>query len=186
MCLSNISERKIATEDIVCYKRVVKVIDGFLTKRYTGKCTVTINNTTMDAVLVHMDDSYVFLQNTYLGGMYNQTLELRKKHKMFYSWILDHHVSSVIVHGKEIYSKNGYFTYYRYSKVILGKTYKSRLVETENTIEEGLHSHAVKTEDSNVKCIIPKGAIYYTGVFGGTPGYASNKLKYIEIINEVK
>ena len=34
------------------------------------------------------------------------------------------------------------------------------------------------------KCIIPKGAEYYEGYFCGRKAYASNKLKYTEIVTK--
>lgn len=88
--------------------------------------------------------------------------------------------------------KGGYETPYRYLEVTIGETYKSTLRRTEcNEIEEGLHSFAnyedTKRKADNfscvvAKCVIPRGSWYYKGEFSGYKSYASNQLKYVEII----
>lgn len=77
-------------------------------------------------------------------------------------------------------------TYYREADVEVGKTYTSELVQVKNTIETGLHSYEkipFAIYSIVVKCIIPKGSKYYVGIFGNNVSYASDTLKYVEIIS---
>lgn len=90
--------------------------------------------------------------------------------------------------------KGRYVTPYQDFRVSIGKTYESKIRKTSfNEIEEGLHSFA-NYEDCKgkantfyncvvVKCIIPKGSWYYIGKFSNYKSYSSNRLKYVEIIN---
>ena len=41
---------------------------------------------------------------------------------------------------------------------------------------------AKSIEYNIVQCIIPKGSKYYEGTFGGYEGYASNKIKYVKLV----
>lgn len=82
-------------------------------------------------------------------------------------------------------------TYYRDVPIKLGKQYRSKLVYDYGEVEIGLHSLSSKEEARRlfnhaivVKCIIPKGSRYYVGTFGSSRSYASNKIKYLEIIKE--
>lgn len=105
-----------------------------------------------------------------------------------------------------------YNTPFQDARVEIGKTYRSQLrkvVNTTHKIEEGIHS-CVSYEDAQktcrllgtlsyyaiAKCIIPKGSKFYVGYFGPSNvvhrdnehnitilnSYASNKLKYVEIV----
>ena len=73
----------------------------------------------------------------------------------------------------------------------IGKTYNSDLhyIDNDNIVTRGLHSFAVLSDAFNngygyiVRCIIPKGAEYYTGMFGDAQAYASDMLKYDCIID---
>lgn len=93
---------------------------------------------------------------------------------------------------------NEYFTRYRDFHIEIGKTYLSELnaFRDDNKdfdydiVEEGLHSycnersaHASFNNYFKVKCTIPKGSLYYKGLFSECESYASNCLRYDEIIN---
>jgi len=101
-----------------------------------------------------------------------------------------------------------YCTPYIKDKVIIGNTYKSKLKHeryARTDIEIGLHSFLTQVVASHyasiiyvadydwyghakiaiAKCIIPKGAKYYTGYFNGYDSYASNELTYLEIVEDL-
>lgn len=81
---------------------------------------------------------------------------------------------------------------------ILGYTYHERRFKKPHhgTINEGFHAYTAKPETLKkrfaarlatgfvlVKCIIPKGALYFTGTNNGhTKGICSNKIKLVEIV----
>lgn len=94
-----------------------------------------------------------------------------------------------------------YRTFYRGNKIEIGKTYNSSLkkytdVWKRSIVEKGLHSFFTKTDVFDlykktrksstpmfvVKCIIPKGSLYYAGTFGKSRSYASNRIIYKEIV----
>ncbi len=109
--------------------------------------------------------------------------------------------------------KHVYYTAYMALPIYMHQTYKEDLgsmkkdgdEESYRIIEEGFHSlvhfsaaknelSALKNlynliaEDENYhfvisKCIIPAGAKYYKGLYGGDESYVSNTIKYIEIVN---
>ena len=86
-------------------------------------------------------------------------------------------------------------TPYREVKVEIGETYKSNLIKVNGiqpVVNIGIHSFARKRAakkdyinygdgDIIIKCIIPAGSTYYTGMFLGKKSYASDTLKYVEI-----
>lgn len=99
-----------------------------------------------------------------------------------------------------------YETPYRNYPIEIGETYESRLILDEGynfpKIEIGLHSFkSLKFCKKNIatlkflipfneneyfiaECIIPKGGEYYEGKFNVFPNcYASNKIKYVKIID---
>jgi hypothetical protein len=97
-----------------------------------------------------------------------------------------------------------YYTFFRNTKIILGKTYKTKIEIVDNSINKGLHSFinlndAIKFIYVNGGCIInaiiPIGSIYYTGDFGFydyksstsilpeykfLKSFASNKITYLD------
>ena len=90
-------------------------------------------------------------------------------------------------------------TPYQNSPIKIGEIYQSNIINKNCKIEIGIHSFE-NIEDIlrwvnrcylsiylerllKVKCIIPKGAKYYKGMFLEFNSYASNELKYIEIID---
>ena len=98
-----------------------------------------------------------------------------------------------------INSDGDLLTPFRYAKIKIGEQYRSRLRKynlwIDARIEDGLHSvssvesarnidHycALEGKEVIVECIIPKFSIYYKGMFNDFISYASNKLKYIEIV----
>lgn len=96
-----------------------------------------------------------------------------------------------------INSDGDLLTPFRYAKIKIGEQYRSRLRKCnlwiDARIEDGLHSvssvesarnidHYLEEKQVIVECIIPKFSIYYKGMFCDLIAYASNKLKYIEIV----
>lgn len=98
-----------------------------------------------------------------------------------------------------ITSDGDLFTPFRYAKIKIGEQYRSRLrkynLGIDVEIEDGLHSvasvesarnidhyYSLEEKEVIVECIIPKFSIYYKGMFNDFISYASNKLKYIEIV----
>ena len=95
---------------------------------------------------------------------------------------------------------NEYFSVFRYSNIKIGETYTADMqVPTKGglctEVHEAVHSFKHKKDAINtfknelkfdfykiVKCIIPKDAEYYSGVFCDKPFIASSKLKYVKII----
>lgn len=92
-----------------------------------------------------------------------------------------------------------YTTPYKHVPILIGETYTSRLKKDGGFFEkahihEGLHSFKHKSDAQYyaslffdhvvAECIIPAGSTYYIGEFGGISSYASDKLKYIKIIED--
>jgi hypothetical protein len=120
-----------------------------------------------------------------------------------YSWSIDGNVKSIKVDGVEII-KDGcvldnaeilaILTPYRDVEIKIGETYKSKLIKYYSLIDEGIHSFEnledakfLVSFDKNrfvAKCIIPKGSEYYVGKYDGYVSYASDTLKYVEILTK--
>ena len=108
----------------------------------------------------------------------------------------------------------GYVTPYQRAKIKIGKIYKSSIEKKERMgvgedgwmrgwveiINKALHSFLNKEDAKEhyldiwggrgewsviVKCKIPKGATYYKGTFDDLESIASNKLKYVEIVEQI-
>lgn len=187
MCLdlNENTKLKIATKDIICYKRIKLFPTTSLTnwnlyhgKEFTGdiagiKCSGVINSAPNCLTYFNTD-------NSRLG-----------------EHVLDYLVNSIIVDGKElVYS--ALHTPYQRTRIEIGNTYYSQLIREVSGSEQykwyevkiGLHSFKYKKAAINdgegliVKCIIPKGATYYVGEFGNDISYASDTLKYVEIIKK--
>ncbi len=188
MCLEKISEKRIAEEDIIVYK--VLVLNKVLRGPYVvsgNNCVAVISDKKVFGKISIDKDGKTFIchnHRNYKGGG-----EAENMFGFNYSWFVDGYVQSVEVnHVKVIITE--FSTLYRRFPVEIEKTYESdlRIIDS-SRIEEGLHSFKHRPanyyKDSNtifVKCIIPKGAIYYKGIFDGHISYASNKLTYLEII----
>ena len=189
MCLTlnKYAKRLIAQEDIICYKILKPDFSKYDGKGFTGvikgvKCKGHIR----------IENNRVFLCTNRKPLHGAKALD---KLGYKYSWIFDHYVKSIIVDEVDLMipNKNTTFTTpFQAAKVKIGETYESGLILEEyiawNEIEIGLHSFAnykgIRRLKCNiiVKCIIPKGSEYFIGLFDGKTSYASNKLKYIEII----
>ena len=95
----------------------------------------------------------------------------------------------VIIENEEILSS------YKNFKYTFNELFEEELMKKSNgDISKGFHSFKTKKDakwestlwgdDSNevvVKCIIPKGAKYYEGLFGKDKAYASNSIKLIKL-----
>ena len=102
--------------------------------------------------------------------------------------------------------RKAYLTPFQHAKIIIGRTYTSALdVQKKkggNIVGVGLYSFRNKRDVFDnaridkmirhqhtfhvVRCIIPKGSLYYTGIFDdSTPSYVSNTLTYEEIIKSI-
>ena len=92
---------------------------------------------------------------------------------------------------------NELYTFYQQAKIKIGNTYRSKFtIDCFGEIEKGLHSlttleiakefiydKTLTRITHIVKCIIPKGSKYYLGHFCvNNDSYASNRLKYVEIV----
>jgi len=105
----------------------------------------------------------------------------------------------------DVETPNNYTTPYRYLPIEIGETYDSVLDELNVVglnvdgfyiINLGLHSLTNKADCTKfakhftnqrnnqcvVKCIIPKGSLYYKGAFEGYNGFVSNRITYVKII----
>lgn len=192
MCLDRISERKVATEDIVCYKFIkeqmilkknkVKHGDSFTGKIKGINCRGKISISELGRVY--------FCTNDYiLDG-----IDADDKFEYDYSWAMDHDVEEIRVNGKNVL-KLGYATPYMYAVAEIGAVYYSEITVKGNEIHEALHSFkyvsdAAISRDAYlnspimrlVECVIPKGSVYYEGTFATYQGYASDTLKYVKLV----
>jgi len=188
MCLSNISKRKIATEDIVCYKRLVIGNLDLSTVKHGDSFTGVINNTQCEGKISISNKGTYFCTNDYnLDG--NHTDD---KLGYNYSWLYDMCVQSITINGKELL-KGRYETPYKHFSITIGNTYTSELEDEQEEINVGLHSFITLEDAKNdssestdvfCKCIIPKDSEYYEGTFGDAKSYASNKLTYVELVKD--
>ena len=97
--------------------------------------------------------------------------------------------------------EENYITPYMKANVMIPSTVTSKIDKCFDEIEEGIHSFLYKKDAKEasekffrvsgyiksvtlVKCIIPFGSMYYKGQHTGRISLASNKLKYIEIVND--
>jgi len=186
MCLENISEKKIAKRNIKCYKWLKKVFDLTTLANAHGKLfKAKIREKEVEGVIsISSSGGIYFCQNHHDGA------DAFDKFGYEYSWAMDSNVSNIAVEGIEV--PFTLITPYQEIPVEIGKTYLSEVEVTNSIIGEGLHSFydledAIDDADDNwviVECIIPKGSTYYSGTFIGWKSYASNELKYEEIVRE--
>lgn len=199
MCLELKSNAKLMTamKDMVVYKAVNKtkikssnlVNDG---DTFDGdikgeKCSGKIHKT-------KFGELYFCTNNPQLDGK-----DSPEKFGFRYSWVLSCLVESIIVNDKEVIGSeirvDVLCTPYQRVFIEIGETYTSELIITSNGVNDGLHSFlnlksAIKIfrNDSDclfVKCIIPSGSHYYKGVYNGFVSYASDTLKYVEVVEKV-
>jgi hypothetical protein len=199
MCLELKNGRakpKIAKNDIVVYKFLQvsrKLNPEFHRKEFTG----VIKNFIVKGKISTIDKrTFLCTDEIHLDGTYTED-KLGYK----YSWLIDRHVKSIKVDGVEVI-KDGYLldnakvlsfsTPYRNVEIKIGEIYKSKLIKYDSLIDEGIHSFK-NLKDANyfasfdekrivAKCIIPKGSEYYVGKYGDYVSYASDTLKYAEIL----
>jgi hypothetical protein len=197
MCLELKNESvkaKIAKNDIVVYKflKVRKLKPEFHGKEFTG----VIDDFTVNGKISIVKDVFFCTDEIQLNGF-----KADDKLGYKYSWAIDKNVKSIEVDGVEII-KNGFvldsfkdstiLTPFQNVEIEIGETYKSKLIRNGLSIEDGIHSvKSLKVakrltslyETTFVaKCIIPKGSEYYIGNFNGYVSYASDTLKYVEIL----
>lgn len=185
MCLQLTDlERKVAEEDIVCYKQIEPLNSIKFDSTLHGKeCIAVINRTEVEGK-ISIDNGKLYICHNSINA---EGQEPTNKFKYKYAWVFDSSVESVIIDGKE-YIITRYETPYYKAKVKIRSTYKSKLDEPNEygEVEKGLHSYRnIPTKyfgRVTVKCIIPKGSEYYVGEFFNRLSYASNKLKYIKLI----
>jgi len=201
MCLklhSDITLPLIAKEDITVYKHLESFIEKVLNiddlsslhgKEFKG---IIYNNDCGGIISVANKNLYLCTNDSMLDGNY-----CGEKFGYSFSWQLDCEVSSVTVNNVELMtSKKVLRTPFREFEVEIGESYTSEIQRCENTIEKGLHSFKDLSDTINfsegfrtsgipviVKCVIPKGSLYYEGTFKNCVSYASDYLKYVEIIH---
>lgn len=181
MCLENCSKRLRATEDIVCYKRLLISYTIDLKKVHGKPFVCTIKDIpVVGEISVNIEGRiYLCHDNPRFDGA---TAPNKFDHR--YSWVMDFNVKDLVIDGEPMLP--GYETPYKHAQVKLGETYTSKLKYFDGEVEEGLHSFVHQRDARNdgggdiIECIIPKGSMYYKGTFGGDSAYASNKLTYVK------
>jgi hypothetical protein len=185
---------KIAKKDIVVYKflDVRKLKPEFHGKEFTG----VIKSFIVNGKISIGETTFFCTDEMHLNGFkYDDKLGYK------YSWAIDKNVKSIKVDGAEIikdgcvldsFKNSTILTHYQNVEIKIGETYKSKLIKNDLLIDEGIHSFK-NLKDTNyfaiknkivVKCIIPKGSEYYIGEYDGYVSYASDTLKYVEILTE--
>jgi hypothetical protein len=200
MCLELKNGRvkpKIAKKDIVVYKFLKdgkKLKPEFHGKEFTG----VIKGFTVKGKISIGRDIFFCTDEIQLDGA-----KADDKFGYKYSWLIDSRVKSIEVDGVEII-KDGcvlnnakvltFLTPIQDVEIEIGETYKSKLIKNGLLVEEGIHSFK-NLEDVNyfasfdknsfvVKCIMPKGSEYYVGKYGDHVSYASDTLKYVEVLTK--
>lgn len=191
MCLNNPKGPFIAEEDVVCYKRLSRKLsfselNNIIKEKNTPiKAEAIINGIFVSGAIVKNNNYFYFLQNNYRGSSPDNYVI---PEEYDFSWLIDRCISKIIIDNKEL--KCDYITPY-YSMIIeFGILYESEIEFEGNDVEKALHSFVNLNEccfekENNeiiVKCIIPKGSTYYIGEWNSHHSYASNQLKYLEII----
>jgi len=180
MCLNLENEHvqsKVAEHDIIVYKRLVEVMSpklGNHGKNFTG----IIIGKKVSGKISELDGKVVFcIDDAVFEGTYFKTI----------FWAFDWNCEEILVDGTTpLELITHYETPYRWFKVEIGETYTAKLRKDGPQIHEGIHSFATYKGARRdgpgvvVKCIIPKGAKYYTGLFGGEVSHASDCIKYVK------
>lgn len=191
MCLvlKENAKEKIAEEDIICFKwlREVMGLSEDIRELDGEKFSGIINYIRCEGHVSVEDKVYFCTDCKDSDG-----LNCKDKKGHLYSWRYDIKVKSIIVKGKEYIRCNELITPYRRVPINIGEKYHSKIKKFQNRIHVALHSFKYLKdakvdciglyEEKYVKCIIPKGAVYYEGVFNGAESYASNELVYLEIV----
>jgi hypothetical protein len=189
---------KIAENDIIVYKFLKngrKLNPNFHGKEFTG----VIDSSIVEGKISIDKRTFFCTNDDFFDGICaNDKLGYK------YSWLIDSRVKSIEVDGVEIIINGrvlnnakvlAILTPFQDVEIEIGETYKSKLIKYGSSIEEGIHSFE-NLEDAKrlssfdedrivVKCIIPKGSEYYVGEYNnGYISYASDTLKYVEILTE--
>jgi hypothetical protein len=198
MCLELKNESvkpQIAENDIVVYKLLKdgeKLNPEFHGKEFTG----VIKSFTVKGK-ISIDKTTFFCTNEInLDGAH-----AKNKFGYKYSWAIDRYVKSIKVDDVEIikdgcvldsFKNSIILTPFQDVEIEIGEIYKSKLIKYDSLIEDGIHSFknlkdtnyfAIEVKNRFVaKCIIPKGSEYYIGNFNGYVSYASDTLKYVEVL----
>lgn len=195
MCLHVRNKKlKTAEEDIIVYKRLVEIITIEELKKCHGKPFNGVIYGTKCEGKISIDDSrsYICTDLSDLDG-----LSCEEKFGYKYSWNIGGHLGNGFSFLK--FELNIDFndvnvqiaTPYQGSIINIGETYSSELkLENDSNVNIGLHSFAEleSAKDDGcgdgifAKCIIPKGAHYYEGIFCNRKSYASDRLTYVELI----
>ena len=191
MCLQRISERKVATEDIVCYKYIREQMVLKNKLKHGDSFTGKINGINCQGkVSINKVGGVYFCTNDYmLDGM-----DTDDKLEYSYSCAMDDSVEEIRVNGENAL-KLGYVTPYTNAVAEIGAVYYSEITVKGNEIHRALHSFkhlsdAAISRDADLKspimrlveCVIPKGSVYYEGTFAIYQGYASDTLKYVKLV----
>jgi hypothetical protein len=198
MCLELKNESvksQIAENDIIVYK-FLQVSKKFNPEFHGKEFTGVIDDFTVNGKISIDKRTFFCTNDDFFDGICaNDKLGYK------YSWAIDENVKSIKVDGVEII-KDGcildnakvltFLTPIQKAKIKIGETYKSKLIKYGSSIEEGIHSFenfevanyfTISVKDRIVaKCIIPKGSEYYVGEYDGYVSYASDTLKYVEVL----
>lgn len=183
------SQAQIATEDIVCYKRIIRGKKKIIipTELHGNDFTaIMFDKIPIHGKLTFADNKCFLCSNSKLAD----GAECDVKHGYKYSWRVDIHVKEVTVNYVTYTPQDILMTPYRDFVIEIGKTYKSLIDRRMTRIEAAIHSFKYESsakrdelsEDIVVQCVIPKGSTYYEGVFNDTKSYASDCLTYVEIV----
>lgn len=187
MCLQLSSEKtrmNKATKDIVCYKRL-DVYEKLITKYPDGTAFKgVIKGIKCKGHLTVEDEKLYFCTND--SALDGSDCDDKKGYK--YSWVFDDKVTEI--NGEAPVLITVYKTIYQNFTVKIGETYTSPLEKMYDTVHVGFHSYAnirdtqrsILGDEVIAKCIIPKGASYYKGIYDGYTSYASDILTYVELI----
>lgn len=203
MCLQfeNKAVLEIADRDIICYKILFPQYNSIKSEEL-----IKYDNYEFEGIIKQIkcsgkirveNDQVFFCTNiSNLNG-----IACQNRYGFLYSYRLSQNVAeiTILATGEKYYETiSGFKTPYMDAKVEIGKTYISNLDSIEakdgDKVEKGLHSYeGLNSAIYNTcefgttyiaQCIIPKGARYYKGTFFDEGSYASDILKYVEIIEK--
>lgn len=177
------AELQTATEDITVYKRIMKY--PVITKLKSGMpFKGVICNIKCEGKISIENNRVFFCTDGYdLSGR-----RCADKQGYTNSWEFDSNVNLSKTTINEIAIITIDVTPYRRMPIEIGETYHSQLERNDGEVEVGLHSFASAEDAKNdgggivVKCVIPKGSKYYIGTYHDNVSYASDTLKYVEVI----
>jgi hypothetical protein len=192
MCLITChSEPKIAREDITVYKALHKAYELIDKKRNYNDvpCKVVIYGKEYTGIITSCKYTELLIGIRHGDAPSNNNIIYFSDNNYEYYRLHPEYINELTIDGKSII-KLVYKTVYQRVIVEIGNTYKSEINYFMRKVEEGLHSYrdlawakmSERKDAVYVKCIIPKGSYYYEGSFCDYPSYASDTLKYVEIV----